>query len=206
MSPICINVLGATFEWDFSQASKAASLKWLPGTVWPDGHARFIWHPRRYHALMTLPQSPPDFPDGHIALSHNVNPFAPSLLKVLGLIFGVAVLAFAFAQLGSEVLAGETRSFDLHALQTAALLRSSHGGLTSVMRDLSGMGSIVVLTLVTVATVGYLALVNARVAAIVVASAVGSGAVLVSVFKATFGRLRPDIAFAALQESSLRLC
>ena len=203
MSPICINVLGATFECDFSHASKAASLKWLPRTVWPDGYAGCIWRPRRYHALMTLPPSPPDSPDGHAALLHTVNPSAPSLLKVLGLVFGVALLAFAFAQLGSEVLEGETRSFDLHALQTAASLRSSHGGLTAIMRDLSGMGSIVVLTLVTVATVGYLALVNARAAAIVVASAVGSGAVLVSVFKATFGRLRPDIAFAALQESSL---
>lgn len=71
------------------------------------------------------------------------------------------------------------------------------------MRDLSGMGSTVVLTLATTATLGYLALVNARAAAILVTSAVVSGTLLVSVFKAAFGRLRPDIAFAALQESSL---
>ena len=57
--------------------------------------------------------------------------------------------------------------------------------LTAVFRDLNGMGFTVVLTLVTLATEGYLALVNARAVVIVVLCAVGSGDVLVTVFKAT---------------------
>jgi undecaprenyl-diphosphatase len=154
---------------------------------------------------MTPTPSPLAPPIDRAGLSHSAAQPAPSLFKLLLILFLVALLAFAFAfaKLGSEMLEGETRSFDMQALQTAAMLRSAHSWLTSVMRDLSGMGSMVVLTLATVATVGYLALVNARIAAVWVATAVGSGMLLVSVFKVAFGRLRPDIAFAALQESSL---
>jgi undecaprenyl-diphosphatase len=71
------------------------------------------------------------------------------------------------------------------------------------MRDLSGMGSTIVLTLLTVATVGYLVLVSRRTTAFMVAVSVVSGTVLVSVFKAAFGRLRPDAAFAELEASGL---
>ncbi len=157
----------------------------------------------RYDAAMTRRPSPQDSPVCQPATALAAVRPTPSLCTALLILFVVALLAFGFAMLGSEVMEGETRSFDLHALQTAAMLRASNDGLTSVMRDLSGMGSTVVLTLVTSATVGYLALVNARAVAIWVASAVLSGTVLVSVFKASFGRVRPDIAFAALQESSL---
>ena len=71
------------------------------------------------------------------------------------------------------------------------------------MRDLSGLGSTTVLTLFTVTTVGYLALVSARTMALLVAASVISGSVVVSVFKAAFGRLRPDAAYAELVASGL---
>jgi undecaprenyl-diphosphatase len=157
----------------------------------------------RYHPGMKHPGSQHNAPDCRTAVPRIERQSARSLFKALSIMFVVALLAFGFAKLGSEVMEGETRSFDMHALQMADMLRSTHVWLTSVMRDLSGMGSTVVLTLVTTATVGYLVLVNARAAAILVASAVVSGTLLVSVFKGAFGRLRPDIAFAALQESSL---
>lgn len=125
------------------------------------------------------------------------------LLKPLLLVFAAAALALAFALLGSEVVEGETRTFDLQMLQLAQALRAAYPGLAEVMRDLSGLGSTVVLTLFTLATVGYLLLLSKKTTALLVAASVLSGTVLVSVFKALFGRLRPDAAYAALTASGL---
>jgi undecaprenyl-diphosphatase len=126
-----------------------------------------------------------------------------ALIKSLVILFTASALAFAFLKLGSEVGEGDTRIFDMQLLQRAQLLRAGHPWLAEVMRDLSGMGSTIVLTLLTVATVGYLVLVSRRTTAFMVAVSVVSGTVLVSVFKAAFGRLRPDAAFAELEASGL---
>jgi undecaprenyl-diphosphatase len=64
------------------------------------------------------------------------------------------------------------------------------------MRDLSGLGSTTVLTLVTVSVVGYLALANASSAAVLLAASAITGSALASVLKWRYGRLRPDPAFA----------
>lgn len=134
-------------------------------------------------------------------------PFGPdryrSLLKPLLIGLASALLALAFVLLGSEVLEGDTRSFDTHLLHSAQSLRASHIWLAEVLRDLSGLGSTTVLTLFTVATVGYLALVSARTTAFLVGASVATGAILVSVFKSAFGRLRPDAAFAEVVTSGL---
>ena len=116
------------------------------------------------------------------------------------LLIGLAAVLFAlvFAQLGAEVLEGDTRGFDMAVLHLAQSLRVSHPWLAEVMRDLSGLGSAIVLTLFTAATVGYLALVSARTTAVLVATSVITGSLLVSVLKFAFGRLRPDAAFAEL--------
>lgn len=116
------------------------------------------------------------------------------------LVVGLVVVLFAlgFAHLASEVLEGETHAFDLWVLHAAQALRAAHPWLTEIMRDLSGLGSTVVLTLFTLATVGYLALVASWRSAILVATSVVSGSLLVTLLKAAFGRLRPDSALAAL--------
>jgi undecaprenyl-diphosphatase len=126
-----------------------------------------------------------------------------SLLKPLLVGLASALLALTFVLLGSEVLEGDTRSFDTHLLHSAQSLRASHNWLADVLRDLSGLGSTTVLALLTVATMGYLALVSARTPAVLVGASVATGAVLVSVFKSAFGRLRPDAAFAELVASGL---
>ncbi len=110
----------------------------------------------------------------------------------------VVLLTLGFAHLASEVLEGDTHAFDLAVLQAAQALRAAHPWLTEIMRDLSGLGSTVVLTLFTLATVGYLALVASWRSATVVAVSVVSGSLLVSAMKAAVGRLRPDGAAAAL--------
>jgi undecaprenyl-diphosphatase len=127
----------------------------------------------------------------------------PFLLKPLVIGFVAAALAFAFAKLGNEVGEGETRIFDLQILQFSQLMRLTNPWLADVMRDLSGLGSTTVLTLFTVATVGYLALVSARLTALMVATSTLTGTMLVSVFKVAFGRLRPDSAYAEFWVPSL---
>jgi undecaprenyl-diphosphatase len=124
-------------------------------------------------------------------------------LTPLLIVFAVATLALLFIVLASEVREGDTRFFDMQVLLRAQALRAEYPWLAELMRDLSGLGSTVVLTLVTVATVGYLALVSQRTTAILVASSVISGTILVSVFKAAFGRIRPDLVYAELAASGL---
>ncbi len=119
-----------------------------------------------------------------------------SLLKPLAAGMAVVLLLLGFALLAGEVLEGETRGIDMWLLRQAQAVREAHPWFTQVMRDLSGLGSTVVLTLFTLATAGYLLLVQARVtAALVVASTLGC-AVLINLLKLFFSRLRPDIAFA----------
>lgn len=120
------------------------------------------------------------------------------LLKPLLIGLAAVLLLLAFVYGGSEIMEGDTRQFDNHLLHVAQSLRAGHPWLASAMRDLSGLGSTVVLTLFTVATVVYLALFSSRIMAFLVANSVASGTILVGVFKAAFGRLRPDAAFADL--------
>jgi len=140
-------------------------------------------------------------PIGH-AQPHPPSPHALARLQPLikPLLFGMlaALLAAGFAWLGSEVVEGDTRGFDLYVLHTAAALRLAHPWLGEVMRDFSGLGSTAVLTLFVLLAVGYLALLSARVAAALVAASALMGAVLLSLLKAGFGRLRPDPALAEI--------
>ena len=121
-----------------------------------------------------------------------------SLLKPLLVGFVAVVLLLAFAKLGSEVLEGDTHGFDQRLLDAALALRRAHPWLAEVMRDLSGLGSTVVLSVITLGTVGYLAAFSSRTTAVLVGASVAGGALLVTLFKAAFGRGRPDAAFAEL--------
>jgi undecaprenyl-diphosphatase len=64
------------------------------------------------------------------------------------------------------------------------------------MRDLSGLGSVAVLTQFSLVTVGYLALVRSRPAELLVAAAVITGSAGASLLTNRFGRPRLDVAFA----------
>jgi undecaprenyl-diphosphatase len=115
----------------------------------------------------------------------------------------VAAMVFLFLKLGSEVVEGETQGFDQHILQFAQTLRAQYPTLAEIMRDLTGLGSVAVLTLFTVITVVYLALFGSKRMAALVAVSMISGTALVSLFKSFFGRARPDLAFAELSASGL---
>ena len=118
------------------------------------------------------------------------------LLKPLLMGLSSLLLALAFLHLGSEMVEGDTLSADWQLLQAALRLRAAHPWTAGLMRDLSGLGSTSVLTLVTVTTVGYLALVRARMTAALVAVSVATGAIAVAAFKLAFGRSRPDPSFS----------
>jgi undecaprenyl-diphosphatase len=119
-----------------------------------------------------------------------------SLLKPLAAGFVVMLLLLGFALLASEVLEGQTHGIDTRLLREAQQIREAHPWFTQVMRDLSGLGSTVVLTLFTVATAGYLLLVSARITAVLVVASTVSCAVLINLLKVAFSRMRPDVAFA----------
>jgi undecaprenyl-diphosphatase len=89
-------------------------------------------------------------------------------------------------------------SVDLYLLHAAQTLRLAHPWFASAMRDLSGLGSTSVLTVLTVAVTGYLWLIAQARQALLVAAAATSGTLLVSVFKDFFARLRPDTQLAEL--------
>lgn len=128
-----------------------------------------------------------------------MNPFVPRpKLRLPLLLAGVLLLAMAtvFVSLASEVGEGETRDFDLLVLNAALAARAAVPWLAEVMRDLSGVGSTTVLALFTTAAVTHVAMFSSRGRALLVAGAVGSGAVAVLTLKAGFARVRPDLALA----------
>ena len=86
-------------------------------------------------------------------------------------------------------------------LRGTQLLRVNFPWIVEVMRDVSGLGSTSVLILFTVFAVGYLALVSEQTTAVLVATSVVTGSIVVSIFKANFGRLRPDAVYAELSAS-----
>lgn len=117
--------------------------------------------------------------------------------RILGALAGLSALLL-FAQLAEEVAEGETRSLDERLL----LLFRAPGDandplgplwLESFGRDLTALGSIGVLTIVSLATVGFLLLARrGRTAAFVFASTVG-GMIASDLLKRLFERARPDI-------------
>jgi len=113
------------------------------------------------------------------------------------------LIGVLFLHLGSEVNEGETRVFDTYFLRVAYAMRAAHPWLEGLMRDLSGLGSTVVLLLLTLGVCGYLALTRSRVASAIVLCSIGTGVVAVESLKAAFGRVRPDAAFAAFPATGM---
>lgn len=118
------------------------------------------------------------------------------LWKPLASGLAVLLLLLAFVLVASEVIEGDTHAIDMTLLREAKAFRDAHPLFAHAMRDLSGLGSTTVLTFFTLATAGYLLLVSARTHALMVVTSSLSGAVLVSLLKPAFGRLRPDAALA----------
>lgn len=126
----------------------------------------------------------------------------PLLTALIVMLVAVGLL-LAFAYLAGEVLEGDTRGIDMRALLAAQTLRSEHGWVTGIMRDFSGLGSMIVLTLFVAAVAGYLWLDRQHMSAVLVVASALSGTLLVSLMKVFFHRARPEGSLAAFVVSSL---
>lgn len=114
-------------------------------------------------------------------------------LLVLGLL---SASLLAFLGLLDEVREGETEAFDtviLLALRTADNAPIGPPVLQEIMRDVTALGGIIVLTLITLLVAGFLFLKRDGGTALFLLLSVGSGILASSLAKALIDRPRPDL-------------
>lgn len=119
-------------------------------------------------------------------------------LSVLLSVLGVAGALWAFMELADEVREGETHVFDraiLLALRNPENPADPIGPpwFADVARDITALGGHAILTLVTLAVVGFLVMGRKRSAALLVVASIGGGMLLSTLLKLGFERARPDV-------------
>jgi undecaprenyl-diphosphatase len=119
-------------------------------------------------------------------------------LGVLVTLFLLTAALLCFGLLAEEVFEGDTGGFDrivLLSLRNPSDLADPVGPawLENAARDITGLGSITVLVLVSLAVFGFLWMVRKRAAALLVLISVGGGMLLSTVLKHTFERARPAL-------------
>jgi undecaprenyl-diphosphatase len=117
-------------------------------------------------------------------------------------VFLVVALALGFGLLAGEVMEGDTNAFDLAvvtALRTDGNLSDPLGPpwVEEMGRDVTALGSYVVVGFVLLSTVGYLLLTGKRHFAALMAASVLGGTLVNTVLKYGFDRPRPDLQHAA---------
>ena len=132
----------------------------------------------------------------------------PGAKKEFGTLLAVLVVAgltLTFSMVADEMTEGDTHAFDnaiIQAMRNPANRADPIGppSLEIAARDITGLGGQTILTLVSVATVGFLLLSGGRGAALLVVVAVTGGMGLVEVLKEVFGRVRPDFVSQSVYE------
>ena len=140
-------------------------------------------------------------------LPQRAQAWLPTARREVAMLAAIALAAASlvlFAQLADEVIEGETRAFDatvLLALRSAADPSDpiGPGWLEDQMRDLTALGSLGILTLMSLAVVGFLILQGKRRTAVLVVAAVGGGMLVSMLTKLGFDRPRPDLVPHATQ-------
>ena len=124
--------------------------------------------------------------------------------RLFASILTIAALLLAFGLLAEEVIEGETLPFDRKLL--LAVRQAGNPGvpigppwLPEAARDISALGSTIVLGILLLAVVGYLLLTRRRAAAWLMLGAVSSGVALNSLLKFSFARPRPDLVVPAVR-------
>lgn len=110
----------------------------------------------------------------------------------------LSLFGWGFSQIAGEVIEGDTTRFDraiLLALRNPNDLSDPIGPtwFEEAARDITGLGGHAILTIVTLASVIYLALSRKRSAALLLLAAVGGGMLLSTLLKLGFERPRPDL-------------
>jgi undecaprenyl-diphosphatase len=116
----------------------------------------------------------------------------------LAAVFTIAGLVLAFGHIAEVVLEGDATKFDqaiLLLFRSASDVSDSIGPpwMEVMARDVTALGSYVVLSVVSCAVVVYLFMAHQRTAAFWVLGAVGGGVLLSNLLKLTFERPRPDL-------------
>jgi undecaprenyl-diphosphatase len=143
----------------------------------------------------------------HARLPPRARAWLPIARREVALLAAIALAAASlvlFGQLTDEVLEGETHAFDetvLLALRSATDPSDPIGPawLEEQIRDVTALGSLGVLTLVSLAAVGFLILQGKRRTAVLVVAAVGGGMLVSTLTKLGFDRPRPDLVPHATQ-------
>jgi undecaprenyl-diphosphatase len=125
----------------------------------------------------------------------------------------LAGLVIAGCLWGFEELMEVARATTPHAFDTEILLAFRHAGqpdspigppwLEGAVRDITALGSTVVLVLITTATIVYLLLIRRPATALFMFAAVAGGQVLSSLLKLEVDRPRPDLVSHLVTETSL---
>lgn len=118
-------------------------------------------------------------------------------LAILLALFGIAAGVWVFAVLATEVREGETRGFDRKVLlamrRPGDLAPLGPPAFQEDARDVTAMGGVVVLGLLTMMVSVYLALDGKKNMAVFALGSVVSGVVAADLLKGLFRRPRPDI-------------
>jgi undecaprenyl-diphosphatase len=130
--------------------------------------------------------------------------------RELRLLIGAFLLiagVWAFAELGDEVLEGDTRAFDervIHALRRdgAPAVPVGPAWLLAAARDVTSLGGYTIIALVTLAVSGYLLLWRKPGMALLVLAASLGGVGWNLLLKAVFGRARPALVPHLIEVSS----
>ena len=126
-------------------------------------------------------------------------------LGILLLLFAIAAGVWAFATLASDVKEGETYGFDRRTLlamrRPGDLAPKGPPAFQEAVRDVSALGGVSLLGLVTVIAVGFLVLDGKTHMALFAAGSVTGGMIVASLLKDIFQRPRPElvphVAYAA---------
>jgi undecaprenyl-diphosphatase len=131
-------------------------------------------------------------------LWHRLTRLGGSELRILCTVLLLAAAVWAFAALAEEVVEGETHAFDeavLLALRTPGDPSDPWGPawLEELGRDMTALGGVGVLTVLTLAVTGFLLLHGKPRAAVLLVIAVGGGMLLSTALKRGFDRPRPAL-------------
>ena len=115
---------------------------------------------------------------------------------------------WAFAELADEVIEGDSLAFDEAVLQALRHPNDTGkpigpGWLGNVARDFTALGGVAVITLVTTATAGYLALRKKWGSMALVLLSIGGGAMVSTFLKQWFDRPRPTAVTHLIEVHSL---
>ena len=126
---------------------------------------------------------------------------------LIGLLVGAALIG-GFIKLAGEMLEGDTQAFDIAFLKSLRMpgdLATPVGPtwLLDSMRDITALGGVTVLTLVSALAIAFLLMRGRVKQALYTALATGGGAVMGKLLKSLFARERPEVVPHLVEVTSL---